>query len=369
MEMASSVLGRSRAGGSRSRPGAAGACRLFLCIVTLGWIPRPPCARGQDIHWKSEFTFYGDNTEFTGPYREGETILGAQFETFFEWKPGARTAVLAGLFGEHRSGGDRFLDPVKPILSFRYQTPTSLGVLGTLETRDRHGYLEPLEVRTLEFDRPIEYGVQWIESRPAFHADLYLNWQHLNTPESREIFDYGGVLRGRLAPFAELEGQVHGLHHGGQLYDVGPVSNDVVYGPGLRLATPRSLPILGTASLAMFRLFSKGKVDPFVDTPTVRGNGTYLRGAVTPFGFVEVFWIWWHGRNFISTEGDANYASAGENGFYRADRRYQEIGLVRKNPIEANVTLDAEIRLHRIDGKISYSYRLVVRAPFDWKIH
>lgn len=337
---------------------------LLSAILTLG------LAEGlaaQAIHWRSDLVFYGDNTEFAHFYRVGETILGAQFKTLLEVTTGSHTAFQAGVFGDHRSGGNRFLDPVKPILSFRYRTDTSLGVFGTLETRDRHGYLEPLEVTTLELTRPIEYGIQWIETRPRFHADVYLNWQRLNTKESREIFDYGGVLRGQIAPAAALEAQVHGLHHGGQLFDVGPVTNNIVYGAGLRLF--RDLPIIGHATFAVFGLRSKGKVDPFGDTPTINGHGTYVRGSIAPAGLFELFGIWWVGKDFVTNEGDHNYGSPGADGvFYRSRRRYQELGVVRKMSIEKAADLDGEVRLHRIDGKIEYSYRLVIRVPFDVKI-
>jgi hypothetical protein len=321
----------------------------------------------QEIRWKTEFVFYGDNTEFTHFFRVGETILGAQLKTFLELHLGPRTSVEAGVFADHRDGADKFFDPVKPILSFRYRTDTSLGVLGTLETRDRHGYLEPLEVTTLELTRPIEYGLQWIETRPRFHADLYLNWQHLNTSRSREIFDYGGVLSGDVSSWARLEAQLHGLHHGGQLFDVGPVTNNVVYGAGVRLH--RETAALGEASLAAFELFSKGKPDPFVDTPTISGHGTYLRGSVSPFRLFELFAIWWVGKDFITNEGDHNYGSPGlDNTFYRADRHYQELGLVKKFEIEKAIAFDGEVRLHRIEGRVEYSYRLVVRVPFDLKL-
>ncbi len=336
-------------------------------LVLLGALVSPAPSRAQEIRWRTEFVFYGDNTEFTHLYRVGETILGAQFKTFARLDLGPRTSVDAGAFADHRDGGEKFLDPVKPILSFRYHTGTSLGVLGTLETRDRHGYLEPLEVTTLEFTRPIEYGLQWIESRPRFHADLYLNWQHLNTSKSREIFDYGGVVSGDVTGGARLEGQVHGLHHGGQLFDVGPVTNNVVLAVGGRLH--RETALLGEASLAAFELFSKGKPDPFVDTPTISGHGTYVRGSVSPAHRFELFAIWWTGRDFITNEGDHNYGSPGlDNSFYRSDRRYQEFGAVKKFEIEKKVAFDGEVRLHRIEGRVEYSYRLVVHAPFDLRL-
>lgn len=340
--------------------------RRRLLLLLLGW-GLASSAGAQEIHWVSDFVFYGDNTEFTHLYRVGETILGAQFKSYLELETSPHTSVQAGVFGDHRSGSDKFLDPVKPILSFRYHTDTSLGVLGTLQTVNRHGYLEPLEVTTLELTRPMEYGLQWIETRPRFHADVYLNWQQINTASGREIFDYGGVIRGDIARFATLEGQIHGLHHGGQLFDVGPVTNNVVWGPGLRLH--RETSILGETSLSVFELSSKGKPDPFQDTPTINGHGTYVKGSVSPARLFELFTIWWAARDFITNEGDHNYGSPGLTpGFYRSHRRYQELALVKKMVIEKKIDFDYELRLHRIDGKIEYSYRLVLRAPFDLKI-
>ena len=76
------------------------------------------------------------------------------------------------------------IDEVRPLLGFRYRTRTSLGVLGTLVTEDRHGYLEPLEVSTLEFTRPVEYGMQWREDRRQVGGEVFIDWQHLNTRNS-----------------------------------------------------------------------------------------------------------------------------------------------------------------------------------------
>jgi hypothetical protein len=80
----------------------------------------------------------------------------------------------------------------------------------------------------------------------------------------------------------------------------------------------------------------------------------------------------------VSNEGDANYNSQGSNpAFYHSYRKYQEIGLIRRTPIESGLTLDTEFRFHRIDDRRSiaigtspweYSYRLVVRAPFSMRL-
>jgi hypothetical protein len=348
---------------------------LWCLCALLGLIPTPHPVSAQAIKWKSGTAFYGDNTEFFNPYRVGETILGAQLQTYLSVAPGPRTEIVLGVYTDHRSGRSDFFDAVKPIFGFRYRTPTSLGAIGTLVTEKRHGYLEPLEVTTLELTRPIEYGLQWREDRPWMGGEVFINWQHLNTRDSREIFDYGLLFHVRPKPYLTLEFQGHGLHHGGQLYSAGvPVTNNQVAALGARLAG--TLPIAGMSSLAVFQLASHGNIDPFPppNRPS-KGHGTYVRASVAPRGVAELFTIQWWGRDFLSNEGDNSYNSPGfDPQYYRSRRRYQEYGIVRQFGIESGVTLDTELRFHRFDDRSSialghsnweYSYHLVVRAPFD----
>ena len=339
-------------------------------------MPSPGWA--QSVSWRNLATFYADNTEFFTPFREGATILGAQFQSFLDIGLSPRTSVRAGVFADQRFGSEEFFDPVKPILSFRYETAATLAVLGTLETVNRHGYLEPLEVTTLEFTRPIEYGGQLIQRHRGWDLDVFLDWQGLNTPKSREIFDYGLVFRGRPVAPLTLEVQLHGLHHGGQLFQAGvPVSNNTVSAVGARLS--HRLPILGTSSIAGFYLSSKGFIDPTVpDSLPDRGHGVYLRASAEPAGLLEIFSIYWAGRNFHTDEGDPSYNSLGTHArVYRSRRRYFELGAIRRTRIDERVWLDAEFRFHRVDdessqalfdGKWEYSYRLVIRAPFDFTL-
>lgn len=340
--------------------------RRLLAAAFLTAAALPACA--QQLHWKNEFLFYLDNTEFFTPYRTGETILGSWFKTYLDLGTGGNTHVKAGVFGDHRSGDTKFLDPVKPILAFLWSSDRSLAVLGTLEPRDRHGYLEPLEVTTLEFTRPLEYGAQWVENQERFHVDAYLNWQHLNTANSREILDTGFVAWWNATRIARLEGQLHILHHGGQLHDIGPVTDNVVGGPGVRLE--EELGALGRSSLTAFYLVSKGPVDMNQGGDAIVGHGVYLRGSVEPARVIEIAVIVWRGHNFITQEGDHNYGSIGVRpGFYRADRSYEELAAIKRFRVAGTIDANAEIRLHRIDGTFEYSYRLAVRAPFDLKVH
>jgi hypothetical protein len=353
----------------RSFAMAVGAALLF---------GRAAPARAQDLTWKNGLTFYLDNTEFFNPYRTGETLLGGQITSFLSAALGPRTEIVAGFHGNHESGDSRFLSPFKPILGFRYRTDHSLGVIGTLVTEDRHGYLEPLEGTLLDITRPVEYGVQWREQHAAGGGEVFLNWQRLNTSSGREVFDYGLLLHGDPMPWLRVELQGHGLHHGGQLYTAGePVVNNQVLALGGQIHG--RLPLAGNSSLRVFQLLSHGDIDSLPAGRPDHGHGTYIRAGFTPGNWLEVFAIQWWGRDFVSNEGDANYNSQGSDPtYFKSYRKYQEVGLARRTPIESGLTLDTEFRFHRIDDLRSiaigtspweYSYRLIVRAPFSMRLN
>ena len=349
--------------------------RLPGALLALAALALPPAGWAQSLVWKNGMTFYVDNTEFFNPYRTGETVLGGQIQSYIQAGLGPRTSVVAGIFGNHLSGGDRFFDSFKPILGFRYQTQSSLGAIGTLVTQDRHGYLEPLQGRLLELTRPIEYGGQWREDRGWGGGEVYLNWRRLNTHSRREMFDYGLLLHAQPARFLRLEFQGHGVHRGGQLFEAGEsVANNHVAAVGAQVFG--TLPVAGASSVALFRMASHGGTGPSRPSGTPdHGHGTYLRLAATPGGWLELFVIQWWGRDFLSDDGDHSYNSQGSDStYYRSSRRYQEFGVLRRTAIESGLTLDTELRFHRFDNLRSiaigtsrweYSYRLVVRAPFD----
>lgn len=348
--------------------------RRAACLGLLALLAAGPVA-GQALTWSTRATFYGDNTEFFTPYRVGETILGAQFHSSLLFRPGPTTSFRAGVFGDHRSGAAPFLDPVRPVLAFQYRAGGSTGTLGTLLPERRRGYLDALAVSTLELTRPVEYGLEWQEHRRYWDADVFINWQQLNLEGQREAFDYGWVVRLRPHRLLTLEHQLHGLHHGGQLFDAGvPVTNNVASALGALLAD--SLPAVGRSSLALYRLRSTGNIDPLAPPGRPRsGRGWLLRAAVAPRGWVELYSLSWWGRDFLSQEGDNNYNSVGADpAYYRSRRKYWELGVLRRSRLEGGVELEAEFRLHRLDhlksiaigkSRWEYSYRLVVRAPFD----
>src|SRR5271154_6530102 len=119
-------------------------------IALLFWVTGP--VRGEEIDFKNDLTFYGDNTEFFEPFRLRATTLGQQFKSYLDEPTGDHTGFWAGIFLDHPSAQDTEVD-LKPILSFRFHDNDTIGIFGTLQTVSRHGMIEPLEVTTLELTR------------------------------------------------------------------------------------------------------------------------------------------------------------------------------------------------------------------------
>ncbi|GEM_PF-605147 len=328
-------------------------------------------ALAADITWINSFTFYGDNTEFFEPYRTGETLLGQQGQSRLEAALGQRAFLSAGIFGDFRSTSD--VDPfvdVKPLLSFEYREGGTRLIMGTLDATNRHGFIEPLEVTFLEFTRPIEYGIQWIQDNPAFKTNVFLNWHQLNTPSEPEQMDYGGVWQEPIDDNFLFEEELHGFHDGGQLYTTGGIVNNWVPALGFRWKVPG---LLGSTRFDAFGVGS-GLLEGDSTSNTQYGGGGYLKTTVAPDGFLQLFGIGWVGKDFYTAEGDANYASYSSmdsttvdqiHPFVADNRTYFELGAKREFPLEGGALFEAEFRVHLIDQISAYSYRLAVYAPLD----
>ena len=336
----------------------------FAFVLGWGACKAPAWALGP-VTFQNNLSFYGDEEGFNGPYRVEQELLGQQLQSDLGVSTGPRTALEAGLFGDHPSAVDTNFN-LKPILSFKYFTPTTRVVFGTLETRDRHGFLEPLEVETLEITRPVEYGLQWEESDGWLWLDLFLNWQQLNTPGNPEIFDYGGVTRISLGDLLDAELQYHGYHQGGKLYYVGVVNN---YVPALGLKFHSPLGFLGTAEVSAFGMVSGNLLGPFLQVSQSEwGGGFYAKGSVTPWDLAQLYGIFWVGQDFFSWEGDANYNSQGLNGFYQSYRTYGELGLRKEVKLRGAGSLEGEVRASDIDGTWAFSGRLLASVALGVEV-
>ncbi len=334
---------------------------IIILALTGGLAPLNRIWAGPMV-FQNDLSFYGDQEGFKGPYRPEETFFGQQLKSYLAASTGVHTGFDAGIFMDHPSAWNDSLD-LKPILSFNYFTSATRLVFGTLETRDRHGFLEPLEAMTLEITRPLEYGLQWKEKDPWFQSDSFLNWQQLNTPGDPEIFDYGGTAQFPLNGNLDPELQFHGYHQGGKLFYVGVVNN---YAFALGAKLHGDLGFLGLSQLSAYGLLSGNLQGPFLQVTDAQwGWGLYLKGSVSPWNIAELYGILWKGWNYFSWEGDANYNSQGlDPGFYRSDRTYGELGLRELIAGQGDASLEAETWLSRVDNLWDFSGRLLARVSF-----
>ncbi len=317
-----------------------------------------------DVVLENSLILYGDAEGFNGPYRQGLTLFGQEFESFFKISKGNHVLLEAGFFADGQEQQNIQFN-VNPVLSFKYYTDTTRLILGTLENENRHGYLEPLEDSLMEFTRPMEYGLQWKEKADGFQSDWFLDWQFLNVVNQPEVFDYGGVTKVDVDEHFSLEAQFHGYHEGGRIYFV-LVFNNYVPAIGFRLHGP--LPILGESSLAVFGVASCDFVGQYVTGPDW-GNGLYARAGVMPWGLCELYGIMWNAQNFFSQEGDPNYNSQGlDPNYYQANRTYEEVGLKKTITDKKSFLFDAEIKSEWADATWALSGKLVATMPFNLDI-
>jgi len=349
-----------------------------------------PAAAQQSVELKADLIFYGDNTEFRNPFREGETIFGTAARGEAQVGLGDRVAISAGVFGNLRFGSESSFELVRPVLTMEVRGRRSRFLFGTLETPrageprgpDRtgpHGLLPPIQQETLAFDRPYEAGLQWLFKGDRLDHDLWLQWQRLNTPEHRERLDAGARLDWRWAGIFSSPLQTHIVHEGGQLYASGPVRDSFVLASGITLSprpeppsppgVKREQPIVKLdGSLELLGLWSHYVPDRQQPTRTRDGAGFFGRAAVEGFAW-RAHLIMWRGDDYMKDEGDPNYQSLRRNGTrYRGVRDYAEAGLTRTFDLVPGALFEVSFRYHRIEDHYEYSYRVLGVAHLRAKV-
>ncbi|MGH9311225.1 MAG: hypothetical protein ACRD1U_17745 [Vicinamibacterales bacterium] len=361
------------------RRGAAAASLTIIASVAGSACP----ARAQTLTLGANAIFYGDNTEFHNPFREGETIFGAAVRLDGRVEMNDSATLTLGVFGNQRFGSSDAFEMVRPIVALTVSGRRSTFVVGTLpspfESRPLsaarasgpdlggpHGLLPPLQVETLAFDRPYEAGLAWTFRGARFEHEMWLQWQRLNTREHRERLDAGGTASWRAAGPFSIPFQAHIVHEGGQLFASGPVRDSIAVASGIALSNKRALPSATSPSLVttleLFGLWSRYTADREAPDPSRDGGAFFGRASASLRGW-RAHLIAWRGDDFIKDEGDPNYLSIRRDGSrYRGVRDYAESGLTRTFQLAPGAALQASFRFHRIERHYEYSYRIVAVA-------
>jgi len=328
-------------------------------------------ARAQTYSAGADLFFYGDNTEFANPFREGETLMGISGRIFVEATLNDAVKIRGGFFGRGRFGAHEFLDHAEPLIALELSRGASRFIFGSLETVEwrhdvrgpdqetLHRLLPPIQHESLAFARGQEMGLQWLVASPRLDQDAWINWQRLNTSERRERFDAGYRASLKIATGTHLQGQWHVVHEGGQQFNNGAVSDSQAAAVGLewsRSVRPWRVTVDAHA------VVTQDVPDREQSARTKAGVGLFSRGAVER-GAWRAHMIVWRGRDTLKAEGDTNYLALRSDGsVFRNVRDYGEFGLTRHFRPAAGVHVLAAFRLHRVEADYEYSYRIVGRV-------
>jgi hypothetical protein len=229
-----------------------------------------------------------------------------------------------------------------------------------------HGLLPPLQRETLTFDRPYEAGLAWTFAGSQLQHHFWLEWQRLNTVAHRERFDGGLRTSYRVNDVLAVPVQLHVVHEGGQLFASGAVADSSAVATGAIIG--RDAGQLQRATLEVYAVGSRYVPDRATPHLSRDGVGFFGRASAERAGW-RGHVIFWRGRNFIKDEGDPNYLSIERNGNrYRGIRDYAEAGLTRRFTLAPLAVLDVSGRLHRVEGRYEYSYRIQSVVSASWKV-
>ena len=357
--------------------GYLGALARAALVLALLLATSHPCRAQIPVELHANSVLYLDNSEFDGPFRSGETVPGSFQQLFVDIAPGRRTVVRFGVFAVERGGSSSPVDHVLPIVALRWGNGRHRFVLGTIDSADRrhprgpdretpHGLLPPLAAETRWVTHSYEAGAQWFVDTGRQQQDIWFDYQAANTREHREKFDVGAVGRLHIAGPLAAGYQFHVVHHGGQQFASGPVSDSVALGPGV-LLEGRVGPIR-SVSLEVYGLAAYDRPDRAVESATVRGKAVFLRASLQT-RLWRAHLIAWRGDDFNHEDGDPNYLSRFPDGtrFARV-RDYSEAGLTRLFQLASAIDFEGSLRLHHIESRFAYSYRLVAIVHLTlWK--
>jgi hypothetical protein len=344
---------------------------LLLASVLLA---REASAQGVDFKLDTQFTFYGDNTEFTNPFAVGVTTLGIHGTVVGEARTSARLAIRFGVYGNQVFGSSRGFDDARPVISLVIGPKSSRLIMGTLSTVRRadgigpdrttlHGQLPPVQVETLSFERPWEPGLQWLVDTARYQHDAWVHWQRVNTVTQREIFDAGWSSRLRLNRAATMRADMFERHQGGQRTTLGAVSDSWAGTFGLDVGGPAGpLDRVGLEALVLGSRYVPDRADL---SSARSGFATFLRASVEE-GHWRFHGLLFRGDDFIAVEGDPLYQSVQrDHREVRSLRDYAEAGATRLFPLAKDSWLEASVRWHRAENHYGYSYRILSTVGFS----
>jgi hypothetical protein len=350
-------------------------CRVLVVVLALGSLA-PDVSAQETVTFRGAATFYGDNSEFSNLFRNGDTLFGTAARFAIDVAFNDIVTFRGGVFLNHRFASEPFVETVRPMFALTFRSEHQLFTMGTLDARGHrdgfgldhrgpHGLIPPLQTETLEFVRPYEAGLQWQLSYPEFEQDAWIGWQRLNTVDARERFDVGAEGRRPVGTALKMSVayQFHLVHEGGQQFASGPVRDSWAVGPGL-IIEPR-LRFFDRTEVEGYAMFSRHVPDRSGLGDAGHGHGIFTRITAEKSSW-RGHLIVWGACDWIKEEGDENYGSLRlDDRRFLNTRHYGEIGVTKTFHPADGVDVEGSARFHRVEKDYNYSYRILAHVGLD----
>ena len=315
---------------------------IFLTLFSISTF----CAQSQDFYRNYVPAFHFDSTaagavslhfysnnfvrnnEYFGPYTAGITYLGSILQPEATWALGKDFSISAGWYFRLYFGQDGFEKSI-PVIRIRYNVKPGMQVImGQLDGRLSHGYIEPIFNTDNYFIKNPEYGVQFLVNKKRLHTDLYMDWERFLMPgETHQEIITGGLLasyacnkidnnRGLSLHFQSV---IH--HFGGQVDNSdNPLQSRSNLAVGFRYSVLPASKLLKKISLSSFYI----QALELSQTNTIPFNSGFGVHSVITF---ENDWIklnsgWFHGEYFFAPLGDYLFLSISQfNDWYVGEKK------------------------------------------------
>jgi hypothetical protein len=282
-----------------------------------------------------------DNT-FTNGLGRDTTLIGNLLNVYLRKRLLSSLDLDLGLFANMPFGHDREFSRVRPIIRLQYKPTDEITALaGTLAVphRDFH---DALFDNANRFVRPFEQGAQVLVNSRYYRQDLFINWEQAFGGSTMNRYDVGYAGQLRAGPF-RFNGQAHWVHNGQALLKLDrsfDTEDNLVtaVGPELVLEPFAYFPALTWWNqLGVRATYLTSFNEPAVGGPAVRGRGYELSVWLDLAGWRPSV-SFWKGRQFISQQGDPEYAAS----------NFPEFGLTKVIPLGDSASIEFGLQARRI---------------------
>ena len=311
---------------------------------------------GVPLYLRTDATFYCDNLEYDNAYQVGRTFFGAHASLCLAYvKP--HFDLSLGAFVQREFGDEDEISKALPLFRFRYKRPHFQLLAGHLDSGYNHGLPEALLAQEYAFAYPVEEGLQVLARVKNLKADAWINWYLLNTQEHREFFAAGAHAE---AVWTHLSVDLgfRMSHHGGQLFDTGPVSDN--FSGMLRFVLSDEWPALDA------EIGISGTLLGSIDIPDREMGGTRTEGYggegecfLSPKGWKFYYRIF-SGHDLLVEQGEL---------IYRTPKPLHRFGLRKTFHLDEQVRARFQVEGLIIDSSLEYNYFLVIDVFLNLFLH